>query len=82
MRRAELAQALAQNRIPPSVYSLSGGLPDEAYCLDHAQGMWHVYYSERGLRSGLQSFETEEEACDYFFRLVMHDLSVQPDSGA
>jgi hypothetical protein len=70
MTLAELAIKLCNSGVPEDAYSLSGGLPNEAYCLEKTGCKWHVYYSERGSRTGLKSFDSEEEACDYLFRLL------------
>ena len=29
---------------------------------------WQVYYSERGNKRGIKTFETETEVCEYFLR--------------
>lgn len=52
-------------------YCLSGGLPNEAMCVDREKdGRWSVYFSERGGRTGLRIFDTEDEACEYFIEYV------------
>ena len=43
-----------------------GNLPNEAYCMEEIGGKWYTYYSERGQRTSLKEFETEQEACSYF----------------
>ena len=48
------------------MYDLNGGLPNEAYCMEEIGGKWYTYYSERGHRTSLKAFETEQEACSYF----------------
>lgn len=37
------------------------------YCIVR-EDKWKVYYSERGSKNGLKTFETETEACEYFLR--------------
>ena len=66
----ELEIKLANSDVPNDGYSLTGGLPSEAYCIEASEGKWYVYYSERGCRTGLKIFDTEKEACEYFFRWV------------
>jgi hypothetical protein len=70
MTLAELATKLSNSSVPKDAYSLSGGLPNEAYCIEQSDGKWHVYYSERGSQTGLKIFDTEQAACDYFFQLL------------
>lgn len=67
MKLTELKSKLENSSIPKSSYCLIGGLPSEAYCIEQGtDGKWYTYYSERGSRTSLKEFETEEEACDYF----------------
>ena len=73
MTKKELAQKLIAKKIAMDLYSLDDGFPNEAYCLnyDHNRNRWEVYYSERGKKTGLKSFNKEEEACEYFYSLVI-----------
>jgi len=76
MTRAELAAALRQGRVNPAVYSLDGGLPNDAYCLDDAGGgRWVVYYSERGSRFDERMFDQESEACQYLLDTLLNEPS-------
>ena len=68
MTLKELENKLIRNGVPKDAYSLSGGLPNEAYCIEESNGKWLVYYSERGSGTGKQCFNIEQEACDYSFR--------------
>lgn len=67
MFRAELKDRLQMEGIPEEMYSLEGGLPGERLCLGQTETGWEVYYSERGLKSGLKHFDTEQDACGYFY---------------
>ncbi len=67
MKKNELEQRLKSERIPEQFYSLKGGLPNEALCLNQENGKWEVYYSERGIKNGLKTFESEDDACDFFY---------------
>ncbi len=63
----ELKNKLDEMGVPQDLYSiLTGGLPNERLCIVKEE-MWRVYYSERGKKAGQRSFETEEEACEYFY---------------
>lgn len=63
----QLKNKLDELGIPEDLYSIMvGGLPNERLCIIKDE-MWQVYYSERGKRTGLRTFETEEEACEYFY---------------
>jgi hypothetical protein len=75
MTLAQLETALTQRGVPKDAYSLSGGLPNEAYCLEQLPEGWYVYYSERGARTSLKCFGTEDEACDCLFRVLTESTS-------
>lgn len=72
MKTAELAHIIAETGIPSDAYSLEGGLPNEAFCIGHDPdgNRWEVYYSERGRKSGLRTFDSEDEACSYFIDIM------------
>lgn len=68
MTIVELEEQLNKIGVPKDLYSLMvGGFPNEKLCI-FKEELWQVYYSERGHRSGLKVFSTEEDACEYFFR--------------
>jgi hypothetical protein len=71
MNTKELKNALNNAGISPDIYALTGGLPNEVYCLNHFDAYWEVYYSERGAKSGLMRFDTEDEACIYLYNLLV-----------
>jgi hypothetical protein len=66
----ELQAALVNLNVPPDAYCLAGGLPVEAYCIEEKAGKWRVYYSQRGARERLKTFDTEEEACGFFLSWI------------
>ena len=70
MNTSELKSMLNEMKIDPEFYSLTGGLPLEALCIEDADGKWSVYYSERGARQGEKTFATESEACEYFLSVA------------
>lgn len=81
MNREQLKSRLAALRIDPTAYSLSGGLPNECLVLNQEpNGKWEVYYSERGEKSGLRIFDSEESAAQYFLDVILHDSAVRRTS--
>ena len=64
-------------RVPAHAYSLTGGLPNEAYCLDRTGAGWQVYYSERGNKNSLASFDNEAKACQFFLEKIRKDETLQ-----
>lgn len=78
MTKEELKTRLKKENIDPHAYSLEGGVNRyDAYCLDHQGNAWLVYFSERGEKSDLQTFESELEACDFFLRWIIEDPSTR-----
>ncbi|WP_461077248.1 hypothetical protein [Spirosoma flavus] len=74
MNRQELANRLAITGIPADAYCLTGGLPHEAYCLNQTADGWQVYYSERGSKTGLETFDTEREACLHLYNRLITEV--------
>ncbi len=67
MNIKELEKKLDALAIPKDIYSImEGGLPNEKLCIVKEE-TWQVYYSERGCKTGLEEFDSEEEACEYFY---------------
>jgi hypothetical protein len=74
MNKAELKTKLEQSGVYAEAYFLDGGLPNERYVLSQeASGRWDVYYSERGQKTGLRSFDSESEACEFFLGHILKD---------
>lgn len=67
----ELAELLRQEKVPDDWYSLEGGLPSERWCIAYSSKGWEVYYSERGIKTELQTFHTEHEACLNLYSRIM-----------
>jgi hypothetical protein len=70
MKKRELEESLIRNGIPKDMYCLDGGFPNEAYCLSKGNQFWEVYYSEKGIKSGLKQFDSEDTACNYIYELI------------
>ena len=75
MKKGELRSTLINNGISRSYYSLEGGLPNEKLCLDYENGKWIAYYSERGIRTCIQYFDNEDDACDYLLHAIEESAS-------
>lgn len=74
MTKNELRLDLIKYQVPKEVYSLDGGRPNEVYCLGNLNGKWETYYSERGIKSDKEEFNTENEACNYFYNWIIDSL--------
>jgi hypothetical protein len=83
MDRSSLREFLDRERIDPRAYGLNdpAGLPvedrEERYFLEETPSGWSVYYWERGLRSGEQSFDSEDEACRHLLDLLLRDSTTR-----
>ncbi|CAH0135816.1 hypothetical protein SRABI80_00272 [Peribacillus frigoritolerans] len=75
MKKLELEKLLIKDNVPKNLYSLNGGLPNEVLCLNKRDNILEVYYSERGLKSNLKKFDTEDDACEYFYKTVLELLN-------
>lgn len=73
MKLVELQDKLDSLKVPAEYYSLNDGLFPDRLILEGISGKkWMVYYlSERGLRQREMSFFTEEEACNYIYRIFL-----------
>lgn len=66
----DLKVFLIEHNTPEDLYSLDGGLPNEAYCIEKITSGWHVYYSERGKKNTIGRFDTEEAAVRCFLDAI------------
>jgi|LFRM01.1.fsa_nt_gb hypothetical protein len=65
------------SKIPSDSYSLVGGLPNEALCINNNGKQWEVYYSERGNKTNLKIFNSENDACEYFYNSLLKMLGLE-----
>jgi hypothetical protein len=77
MTRKEFLEVVREAEIDPRSYWLDGGLPPERFVLSQDATGWHVYYSERGLRTGLRSFQSEGDALTYLCDELLDDPSAR-----
>ena len=48
--------------------------PTNSYCIERENGIWKVYYKERGVVFDEKIFASEKEACEYFEKWVMSQI--------
>jgi hypothetical protein len=83
MDRSSLQEFLDSEQIDPHSYGLDGpaGLRvedrEERYFMEETSSGWSVYYWERGLHSGEQAFDSEDEACRYLLDLLLRDRTTR-----
>lgn len=75
VNRTGLCELLDREGVDPDAYSVDGARRNECLILEVEPGGWCVYYSERGLRSGEQHFDTEDEACEEMAQMLLRDQS-------
>ncbi len=77
----ELAQQLAAEGCRSDSYAIGErGSASDAFCLIFSDGLWRVFYTERGVdQAPFYESASEAEACEYFFGYIMrfrHDHCV------
>ncbi len=77
MKIQELEKKLIEMNIATNAYSLKGGLPNEAFCIGKEDVKWEVYYSERGSKANRNEFESEDEACEFFYEWMKKTFKKQ-----
>lgn len=51
-------------------------LSTESYCIRNMDGKWKVYFLERGKAFNERIFDTEQEACEFFYNWVKSGLKI------
>lgn len=79
----QLKAALDQLGVRSDAYDFIGGVrANETYVLREREGLWEVYYAERGLQSGLRCFASEEQACNHVLKRIERDPTTRRRTGA
>ncbi len=73
MNLPDLLSALDAAGVAKAAYAIDNDYANEAYVLTKDGSLWAVYYSERGLKTGLRLFSDQEAACDYFCERIIKD---------
>ncbi len=76
MTRDQFLDAVRSHGIRPDAFSFDAN-SDECYvAAGHGDG-WDVYYSERGLQTGLRHFDTQSAALDTLLGKLLADPSTR-----
>ncbi|WP_370089003.1 hypothetical protein [Ekhidna sp.] len=75
MNTEQLHANLVRLEIPHWTYQLYDGPIDDRLVLEERKGKWLVYFSERGGKHNLSTFDSEPEACDHFFEMAKKYLT-------
>jgi len=68
MNSNQLKVKILEENFPENSYSLLSSAKDETLCLQCVKSNWIVFYSERGLQTNKKIFDSEDEACSYFYQ--------------
>ena len=64
MNIPELREILKSEKIPERYYLLDArGIKEDKICLEFSDGLWQVFYSERGEKYNAATFPDESDAC-------------------
>ena len=70
MKIKELRKVANKMHIPPNCHNLNGGTPSDTYCLERIKKQWVIYYSERGKKNDMEYYDSQEKACEAFYRIL------------
>lgn len=78
----ELKVKLDILKVNPNHYSLNGDIKPDAVILFHDYNKWEVYYfDERGEKNDEHEFNSEENACQYIYRLFKEAKEIEDKFG-
>ena len=69
MDRLELTKKLASHGF--SDRAISFVPTNEKYCLLQQDDKWVIYFVERGIETYFQQFDSENDACEHLFNLLV-----------
>ena len=70
MNIQELEKRLEEEACSRAHYSI-GVRDSDVFCLENQNGTWRMFYTERGLdQDAIFESQSEEEACDFFFKYM------------
>ena len=74
MKREELKQLLKNAGIPDSLYDFDGTGKgrDGIVSMMRFGDSWRIYLMENGIKIVDEYFNTEDEACDFFFKQLIN----------
>lgn len=72
MNKTELKARLVKEGFSANAYSIDGPLPSyEGLILETSGAGWRIEHFERGIRRELDSFTSEQQACDRMYELLV-----------
>lgn len=77
MKVNEIFSELLRRGIDSRIVYIGEGSPEDRYAIILTDGLWTVFYTEKGEHFELKRFLIEEDACEYFFILIDKDKTVK-----
>jgi hypothetical protein len=79
MNIQELQNTLLKRGMRPNAVSFQTGVltAAEQYCIAQENGIWDVYYFERGNKNDLRHFPDENSACNYLSEVLLRDKVIK-----
>lgn len=78
MNKNELEYKLNLLEVRPSSYSLEGEILSDRIVLYNSYHNWEVFYiDERGGRHDVKVFSSEDEACQYIYKIFRDIIEVE-----
>ena len=75
MKTAELEEILVREGYDHHWYSFDRERPPiDGFILEKVEGRWTIYYFERGATREIARFESEFDACEFFYRRMHEDF--------
>lgn len=75
MNVEELRRRLDELGVPQRFYTINGHLASDTYILNWVHSFWeYFYFDEKGQARGVKRFESEEEACAYFYQRLKDEM--------
>jgi len=71
----DFLRVIRAENIDPDAFGFDGP-GNECYVVEHREGRWVFYYSERGLETGLQQFPSESAALEFLLQKLRSDPTV------
>jgi hypothetical protein len=76
MNRIELKKKLDELEIPTEWYSLYGERNSDTYVLEWSF-KWEIFFFERGRIDKIASLDSEEDACHYFYDMMVKNKAIE-----
>ncbi len=75
MNVRELKMELDRLGVPPRFYSINGHLSSDTHILNQVYDYWEsFYFDEKGRTTGYKKFESEDDACAYFYQVLQDEM--------